>query len=328
VTKTSGTSRALIITVLMCTALLAASADAAQPAVPRIGVLVHWLADSPYEAGLRDGLHDLGYIEGNNVVIEWRRTIGTNADLLTFASELARSKVDLMVVVGTPAARAALQATTTIPIVFISGDPVASGLAQSVAHPGGNATGVSILSAELTGKRLELLRLAAPAARRIAFLFNSTDPPGVQQLDAAQKGARTLGVQLVAFDVRNQRELDAALLALPRSGVDGVLVTTGHVLRLNKSKVARAIRKAKLPAMFPYREYHDDGVLMSYGPNTQEVGRKMAFYVDKILKGAKPADLPIEEMSTYQLVIDLRVARELGIKVPQELLQRADEVIR
>ncbi len=182
--------------------------------------------------------------------------------------------------------------------------------------------------AELIGKRLELLHQVAPQARRIACLVNSSNPSGVQQLEAARKAAQTLGMQLVTLETRNAGDLEATLNSLSRSTADGVLVTADVLFRANKSKIARAVRKAKLPGSFPYRDYHDDGALMSYGPSTKEIGRKIAVYVDKILKGAKPADLPIEEMSTYELVIDLRVAHELGLKVPEALLQRADEVLR
>ena len=320
--------RSVVTGVLLCTALLSGPARADQPAIPRIGVHVVPLANSPHEAGLRDGLRELGYVEGTNIVINWWRSTGATENQRSVVADLARSKPDVLVVFSTLAARAALEVTTTIPIVFLSGDPVTSGLAQSLAHPGGNATGVSVVVTELTAKRLEFLRLLAPRARRIACLMNSSNPSGVQQLEAAQQAARTLGVQLVTLDARNAVELDAALRALQRGAADGVLVTGDILFRVNRSKVTQAVRKARLPATFPFREYHEDRALMSYGPNLRDTGRKMAVYVDKILKGAKPADLPIEQMSKYELVVDLRVARELGLDVPQELLLSADEVIK
>ena len=317
-----------LMTAALVAALLSAPAVADQPAIPRIGVHVVPLANSPHEAGLRDGLRELGYVEGTNIVINWWRSTGATENQRSVVADLARSKPDVLVVFSTLAARAALEVTTTIPIVFLSGDPVTSGLAQSLAHPGGNATGVSVVVTELTAKRLEFLRLLAPRARRIACLMNSSNPSGVQQLEAAQQAARTLGVQLVTLDARNTVELDAALRALQRGAADGVLVTGDILFRVNRSKVTQAVRKARLPATFPFREYHEDRALMSYGPNLRDTGRKMAVYVDKILKGAKPADLPIEQMSKYELVVDLRVARELGLDVPQELLLSADEVIK
>jgi putative ABC transport system substrate-binding protein len=317
--------RGLTTGALMGAALLCLSAWADQPSISRIGVLVPPLANSPLEEGLREGLRGLGYSEGKNIVIEWRRSAGVNEEMRSLAADLARAKVEVIVVYSTRAARAAVDATN-LPVVFVSGDPVASGLAASLARPGGNATGVSGVLTELTGKRLQLLRLLVPQARRIACLINSSSPLAPLQFEAAESAARTLGVKLVKLDARNDAELDAALHTMP--AVDGVLVTGDSLFLANRAKLAGALRKAKLPAIFPTKEYQGDGVLMSYGPSLREAGRKMALYVDKILKGAKPADLPIEQISNYELVIDLRAARELSLKVPQDLLLSADEVIR
>jgi putative ABC transport system substrate-binding protein len=321
--------RGLILSVVLSMVFVQVPAEAdEQSAVPRIGVLVPPLANSPYEAGLREGLRELGYTDGKNISIEWRRSTGTEGELQSIASELVRAKVDVIVVYGTPAARGALRASATIPVVFLSGDPVASGIATSIARPGGNATGVSGVLTELTAKRLELLCQVAPRARRIAYLTNSSNPAAAPQREAAQKAARTLGVQLVYLDARNADELTSALGAISRSAASGVLISGDALLHANKPRIAQAVRKARLPSVSPYKDYHEEGVLMSYGPNLIAVGRKLAVYVDKILKGARPADLPIEEMSTYELVINLRVAKEIGISVPQALLLRADEVIR
>jgi putative ABC transport system substrate-binding protein len=320
--------RIFIMAVVSYTAMQSAPGHSEQPAIARIGVLVPPRANSTYEAGLRDGLRELGYVEGKNVITEWLRSAGAEEEERSLVADLAREKVDVIVVFNTVAARAALDATTTIPVVFLSNDPVASGLADSVARPGRNATGVSGLMADLTGKRLEFLQQLAPAARRIVCLVNSSNPSGLQQLDAAQKAARTLGLQLITLDAHNEGELDTALRALPRNAENGVLVTADRLFYANKTKITQAIRKAGVAATFPYRDYHDGGALMSYGPSTKELARKMAVYVDKILKGARPGDLPIEQISVYELIVDLRVARELGLKVPQDLLMRADEVIR
>ncbi len=255
------------------------------------------------------------------VFVEYRK------ELRSLASELASAKVELIVAFGTPAARAVLQ-TTPVPVVFLAGDPVGTGLAASLARPGGQSTGVSMLNPELAGKRMQLLQQVAPGIRRIVFLMNSSNPLNVRMLEEAQTAARTLSVELVALDARNADEIDAALRAMPRGVADGVLVSPDPLFVKNTTKIAQAVRRAKLAALFPYKEYHDDGVLMSYGANRTEAARKLAVYVDKILKGAKPSELPIEQMSKYDLIIDLRVAREMGIKVPQDLLLRADEVIR
>ncbi len=322
------TLRGLSIGFVIGAAMLSAPASSDQSsAVPRIGVLIP-PANAPLEEGLRDGLRDLGYLDGKNIVIEWRRSAGTAEELRALAADLARSKVDLIVASGSPAARAAL-AATTLPVVFSpAGDPVATGFAVSLARPGGNATGVSTLSADLIPKRLEFLRLVAPRARRIVYLINPSNPVGARQLEEAQEAARTLGVQLVPLTARNPDEIDAALRAIPRSNAGGVLVTADLMFLMNKAKVARAIREVRLPAMVPNREYLDDGVLMSYGPNLKEVMRRAAVYVDKILRGAKPAEIPIEQVSIVELIIDLRASRSMGIEVPQALLMRADEVIR
>jgi putative ABC transport system substrate-binding protein len=321
------TVRGLIIAVVINTTLSSGTLYADQPAtIPRIGVLTAPYANTPANEGLREGLRELGYIEDKSITIE-RRSAGTLDELRSVAADLVRSKVEVMVVFSTPAARAASEATT-VPVVFLVGDPVSAGLAASLARPGGNATGVSLIYTELTAKRLEILRRLVPGARRIGCLMNSSNPAGVLQFEAAQAAARTLGLQLVKLDARDDAEVDAAVRTLPRSAVDGILVTGDLLLFANKAKFASAIRKAKLPAVFPSKEWHTDDVLMSYGPSLREAGRKMAAYVDKILKGVRPADLPIEQISKYELVIDLRAARDLSLKVPQDLLLSADEVIR
>jgi putative tryptophan/tyrosine transport system substrate-binding protein len=230
-------------------------------------------------------------------------------------------------VFSTPAARAALQGTT-VPVVFVAGDPVGTGLAASLARPGGRGTGVSMLMPEMASKRMELLRQVAPGIHRIIFLMNSSNPLNARMLEEEQRTARTLGVELVSLDARDANELDVALHAMPRSAAGGVLVSPDLFFLANRAKVTQAVRKAKLPAIYPYKEYHDAGALMSYGANVKEANRKAAVYVDKILKGAKPSELPIEQMSKYDLIIDLRVARAMGIHVPRDLLLRADEVIR
>ena len=320
--------RSVITGVVLCTALLSAPARADQPpAIHRIGVLMPPLATSP-EEGLRQGLRELGYVEGKSILIEWRRSAATGEQLQLLATDLAKSKVDLIVAVGAPAARAAL-AATTLPVVLAPvGDAVGSGFAASLARPGGNSTGVSVESTELIAKRLELLRVLAPRVARIVFLMNSSNPIGARTLESAQQAARMLHVQLVTLDARNAGELDAALRALPRSEAGGVLVSADFLFLANKAKIASAMRKARLPAIVALKEYHDDGVLMSYGVDLKEAMHRAAVYVDKILNGAKPSEIPIEQVSKFELIIDLRVAREMGIAVPQELLFRADEVIR
>ncbi len=285
------------------------------PTVVRVGALVPPVLTSP-EEGLRQGLKELGYIEGTNLTIE-RRLGETNDALQSGASDLVRSKVDVIVAFGTPSARAALAATSTIPIVFISGDPVGTGLAASLARPGANATGVALSR-----------RLDAPRIRRVILLGNRTSPLHAGVLRETQNAARKLQLRIVTLDASNADEINTAMRGVQHDTADAFLASSEVLFLANRAKIAEAVTKAKLPAIFPWRDYHDVGVLMSYGANLREAGRQMAGYVDRILKGANPAELPIEQMSKYELVIDLRVARAMGIKVPQDLLLRADEVIR
>ena len=279
------------------------------------------------EDSLRQGLRDLGYTEGENIVIDWRRSGRTPEQMCQQASELAKSEIDLIVTMGTPATRAALDATRK-PVVFIVGDPVASGFAASLAKPGGNATGVSTISTELNQKRLDLLREVAPHARRIAYLTNPSNPLAAHALAEMQNAARTLHLQLLPLSAQNADEIDAAPKELRHGKADGLIVSADLGLVAYKAKIARVVREARIPAMFPFKEYHDVGVLMSYGADQHAALRRVARYIDRILRGDKPADLPIEQTSTYEMTIDMRVARQMHVDVPEALLLRADEVIR
>ncbi|PWT74911.1 MAG: hypothetical protein C5B46_03350 [Proteobacteria bacterium] len=314
----------LLLGALLCAVILIATARADRPALPRIGVLA---GTTPYEQGLRTGLLDLGYVEGKNITVDWRHTAGGIDEVRSHAIEMSNSKIDLIVVFGTSETRTVMEVSTA-PIVFLSGDPIGTGLVTTLARPGGNATGVSSTGPELTAKRLELLRQFAPHAHRIGCLVNTSNPAGALQLKQAETAASDLGVDLIKFDARNDAEVDAAVHAIPRSALDGLLVTGDNLLFSHRAKIGRAVHKAKLPAMYPIKEYRGEGVLLSYGPSLKEAGRMTAVYVDKILKGAKPGDIPVEQLSRVELVINLQVAREEGIKVPEELLYRANEVIR
>ena len=322
----SVTRQQLLMAVALTMIVLTAAYADPVPGVLRIGALTPKVNTAP-EEGLRQGLAELGYIEGRNLIIE-RRRAETSDDLRSAAEDLVSTKVNLIVAFSTPAARAALSATSTIPVVFLSGDPVGTALAESLSHPGGNASGVSTLSTELMPKRLELLQQIAPQVRRVILLGNPSSPLQAGVLKEMRRAGEALRIQVVAVDARNAKELDAALLGLQHRASDGFMVSSDVLFLANRAKVAAAVARARLPGVFPWRDYHDVGVLMSYGSSTRQMGRQAAVYVDKILKGAKPADLPIEQSSQYDLVIDLRVAHQLGLKVPQELLFRAHEVIR
>jgi putative ABC transport system substrate-binding protein len=278
--------------------------------------------------GLVEGLAALGYAEGKNIVVASPPFDGTSEQANRLVADFALSQVRVIVAGSTTAARAAMRSPFTIPVVFAGlADPVLSGLADTLSRPERHGTGVSVVATELYPKRLEMLHLLVPRAKRIAYLRTSSNPDP-RLLTATRAAARKLGVQLQTYDAPNLGDMDSTLTAI-RSGGAEALMVGGNVASGNTAeKIARFARTAKLPAVFPYRGWHEHNVIMSYGPNLREVGLRAASYVDKILKGAQPGALPIEQMAKYELVINLRVARELGIKVPQELLQRADELLR
>jgi ABC-type uncharacterized transport system substrate-binding protein len=317
--------------------LLAAplAAEAQQAAkIARIGFLSLNVSASPHvlEPFLQ-GLRDLGYVEGRNLVIEYRDAEGKPERLPALAAELVALKVDVIFAPGTPHALAAKQATRTVPIVFTGvTDPVTDGLVTSLARPGGNVTGLSLLATlELVGKRLELLKQAVPGVTRVAILRQ----PGGQgertetdSLKAAEVAARALGVRLQFVEARGPTDFDRAFSDMTRARA-GALIGLGGVMFFNERRhLVDLAAKNRLPAVYPLREYVDAGGLMSYGPDLADSLRRAATYVDKILKGAKPADLPVEQPTKFELVINLKTAKALGLTIPQSVLGRADEVIQ
>ena len=316
----------LIVGLTLWSSAGANGAAAAGP--PRVGFITPMPESWPDQEGFRQGLRELGYIEGQNILIEWRRA-DTGQQSQVLADALVNEKIDVIVASGTQAAYAAMRATATIPVVFANiGDPVEMGFAMSLAKPGRNGTGVSIDSTELYPKRVDLLHQLAPKAKRITYLINSSNPISARMLGEVENAARTLRLRLQTRDARNGRELDAVLKALRKNPPEAILVGGDALYLANKRKVAEAVRIARIPAIFPYDDFHENGALMSYGPSMREAGRLAAGYVEKILKGANPSDLPIQQISRFELVIDSRLARELGIAVPRALLARAERVIR
>ena len=317
--------------------LLAAplAAEAQQAAkVPRIGYLsAATLAANPrLPEAFRQGLRDLGYVEGRNVVIEYRDAEGKLERLPALAAELVALKVDVIVAAaGTPPALAAQQATGILPIVFIGvGEPETSGLVTSLARPGGNVTGLSMLASELVGKCLERLKQAVPGASRVAFLWQ----PGAMGerterdlLKAAEVAARALGVQLQVVGARGPADIDRAFSDMTRARVSALTVLSTSMFSSERRRLLDLAAKNRLPTVFPWREYVDAGGLMSYGPDLTDMFRRAATYVDKILKGTKPGDLPVEQPTKFELVINLKTAKALGLTIPQSLLLRADQVI-
>ena len=300
----------------------------------RISVLSSGTADGGQDLleAFRQGLRDLGYVEGRNAVIEYRDAGRKLERLPTFAGELAALKVDVIVTMGTPASLAAKQATTTIPIVFpAAGDPVSSGLVASLARPGGNVTGLSILAPGLVGKRLERLKQAVPGLTQVAVLWNRGSYGERTEKDLlaeAEAAARALGVKLQLAEVRGAGDFDRVFSEMTRGRADALLVAGGGLFNQERRRLVDLAAKHRLPAIYPFSLYVEAGGLMAYGPDIINSHRRAAFYVDKILKGAKPADLPVEQPTKFELAINLKTAKSLDITIPRSLLISADRVIQ
>jgi putative ABC transport system substrate-binding protein len=284
--------------------------------------------DVPILQALRQGLRDHGWVEGQNITFEYRFAEGNLARLPELAAELVRLKVDVIVPGSTSAALAAKNATKTIPIVMvITGDPVASGLVASLARPSGNVTGVTALGEDLSGKRLEVLREAVPGVSRVAVLTNPAYADTEPFLKGTERAARTSRVQLRMVEVRDPAELEKAFAAMSREHAGAFVVGTDPFFNTNRRRIVELAAKNRLPAMYGLREYVDDGGLMFYGASLPDMYRHAATYVDKILRGAKPADLPVEQATRFELVINLKTAKALRLAIPPSLLLRADQVI-
>jgi putative ABC transport system substrate-binding protein len=298
--------------------------------VPRIGILTPAAgASTPLWEAFRQGLRDLGYVEGKNIALEYRFAAGQNERLPELAAELVHLKVDMIVTNSGAAAQAARDATETIPIVMTAGgDPVRLGVVASLAQPGGNLTGLSIMTQELDGKRLELLKEALPHVSRVAVLWNAGNPVRPDAFREIEATARVLGLQLHSLAVRHPDELDSAFAAMTREGAEALITLGDAVLWNQRARVVALAAQHRLPAVFDAREFADAGGLMAYGPHVPDSYRRAAYFVDKILKGAKPADLPVEQPTKFELVINLMTAKALGITMPPSLLLLADEVIQ
>ena len=292
----------------------------------RIGLISH--SFTTYEDGLFEGLRELGYVEGQNIIIERRYAEGNAARFQEFAEEMVRLKADIIIVTTTPAALAAKNATTTIPIVFPTAiDPVGTGVITSLRHPGGNVTGGAVLYSELSAKCLELLKEVVPGLSRTAVVWNAANPANALAWSETQGGARTLGVALQSYGVKDPKDFEGAFAIMAQERPDAILVLEDALTVLYRKEIADFAKQQRLPSMFGAREGVDAGGLMSYGVDLSEMMRRSATYVDKILKGAKPGDLPVEQATKFELVINLKTARELGLSIPTVLLATADEVI-
>jgi ABC-type uncharacterized transport system substrate-binding protein len=312
------------------------AAEGQQPAkVPRLGWLLSGSLESPESRAVlgafRQEARDRGYVEGQNIVIEYRAAEGRIDRFPALATDLVRLKVDLIIAGSTPAARAAQQTTTTIPIVAPTmGDPVGDGFVASLARPGGNITGLTFLGPELVPKRLELLKEALPKVSRVAGLWhpgNLSERTTKDMLSQTETAARTLGVQLQLVGVRNPDELDRAFSTMARQRADALLIFPSAMLYNERRRVINLAEKHGLPSVYAAKEFVELGGLISYGANIPDLFRRAVTYVDKILKGAKPADLPVERPTKFEFVINLKTAKALGLTIPQSLLLKADQVI-
>ena len=318
----------------LCSLLLASRfpANAQQPTkVPRIGYLTasSLSANAARIEAFRQGLRELGYLEGKNIVIEYRHAEGKFDRLPALAAELVRLKVDVIVTAGPTSTRPAKEATVTISIIIaFDNDPVGSGVVASLARPGGNITGLATLSPELSGKRLELLKEILPKISRVAVLGTSTTPGTAQELKEAELAAGAFGAKLQYLNVLDPKDIETAFRAAGKGRADAVLVLTSGVFNSQRKQIVELAVKNRLPAIYNAAEWVEGGGLMSYGVSVTDLYRRAATYVDKILKGAKPADLPVQQPTKFELVINLKTAKQIGVTIPPNVLARADKVIK
>ena len=330
--KNAGLSSVVIAVVLLA---VGAIADAQQPKkVPRIGYLSNTgpAGESNRSEAIRSALRERGYIERQNIVTEYRYSEGKVDRYPELLAELMRLSVDIIVVAGgAPSIRAAMNATKTIPIVMMGSgiDPVEGGLVKSLARPGGNVTGLTLLSRELGGKRLELLREAVPKLSRVAVLYDPANPGSVIEVkEALPVAARALRLTIQPWEVRAAKDFEEVFAALNKQRPDGLYVLAGGLMTANQKRIVGFALKNRLPSVCANREAVDAGGLMYYGADQADSYRRVAYYVDKILKGAKPADLPVEQPTKFELVINLKTAKQIGLTVPPEVLARANRLIK
>ena len=323
-----------IILITLCSMLIAVvlPVEAQQPKkVPRIGFLSGASLSSVAARveAFRQGLHEFGYDEGKNIAIEWRSADGNLDGVPALASELVRLKMDVIVTGGPPPTRAVKQATATIPIVMAQDtDPIGNGFVVSLAHPGGNITGLSTLSPEISGKRLEILREVVPKISRVAVLGSSTNPGNAQSLKETELAAGAFKVKLQYVDILDSSDVEAAFRSAGKERADAILLLQSLALNSQRKQIAELAIKIRLPAIYYAPEWVEDGGLMTYGVSYPDLFRRAATYVDKILKGAKPADLPVEQPRKFELIINLKAAKQIGLTIPPNVLARADRLIK
>jgi putative ABC transport system substrate-binding protein len=327
-------NRKLVGFIALVIALMACGAVAKAQQAKRVSRIAY-LAASPASANtgrfdaFRQGLREMGYVEGENIIIEDRYAEGKFDRLPALAAELVRLKVEVIITAGPPVTRAVKEATATIPIVMAQdGDPVGNGFIASLARPGGNITGMSQLAPEISGKQLELLRETVPQLARVAVLGTSTRPGNAQALEETELAAGTFGMRLQYMDVGSPKDIDTAFREARKERAGAVLVLQGPVFTSQRKQIVDLAAKNRLPAIYPQTEYAEAGGFMCYGANTPDLFRRAAYHVDKILKGAKPADLPVEQPKKFELIINLKAAKQIGLTIPPSVLARADRVIK
>ncbi len=311
--------------------LLGPVAGEAQPAqhTPRVGLLIRGMPGPANLDAFIQGLRELGYVDGQNVIVESRSTQGQDDQLPTLAADLVSARVDVIVAWGGEAINAAQRASREIPIVIAyTGDPVKSGWVMSLARPGGQVTGLSANAHETAAKRLELLKEIVPDALRVGVLFQRTDKASAEQVSGLEQAARTLGVTLRAWDVERAPEVGPAFAAMADVAVNALVVVHNAFMLGQQREILRLAATRRLPAIYQLRQWVDAGGLLAYGPNPADMSRRAARYVDRILKGAKPADLPVEQPTRFELIVNLKTAKALSLTIPPAVLARADEVLR
>ena len=327
--KKTGFLSILVVVILLAVAVIA---EAQQPTkIPRIGYLAaaSLSANAARTEAFRQGLRELGYVEGKNIFIEWRYGEGKGDRMPAFAAELVRLKVDVIVTGGTGSTLAAKESTSTIPIVMAQdNDPVGSGVVTSLAQPGGNITGLSTLAPEISGKQLELLKEIVPRLIHTAVIGTSTNPGNTQRLKEIELAAGAFNIQLKYLDVLGSKDIETAFQAASKGHADALLVLGGAVLNSHRTQVIQLAVKSRLPVIYGRRDFVEDGGLVSYGVSFTDLDRRAATYVDKILKGRKPADLPVEQPTKFEFIVNLKAAKQIGLTIPPNVLVRADRVIK
>ncbi len=317
----------LIVAALLIALSIPISAATSEK-IPHVGILFVGGRDQPHLEAFKQGMRELGYTEGKNIFFEYRYAEGKQERLADLAAELVRGRVDVIVTTSSISAQAARKVTQTIPIVMTTGNPIELGLAENLAKPGGNVTGLSVLMSDLSGKRVELLKEAVPKITRAAVLWSPRASESVLGLKETQDAAKALSVPLYSMEVPTAKDFDSAFAKLPKAKVNALLVILSPMATLNSKRIVDLALKYRLPSITSTRQFVEEGGLMAYGPLIGDLYHRAAAYVDKILKGIKPADLPVEQPTKFEFIVNLKTAKQIGLTIPPNVLARADKVIK